>query len=54
MDKNSDNWQRFTQSGKISDYINYRKSILSEISADDTEPVSPENEDEYEHRRTGD
>ncbi len=54
MEKHKDAWQRFSQSGKVSDYIDYRRSLLSEISADIDEPEDPENEDESEHRRTGD
>ena len=54
MDKHKDAWQRFSESGKVSDYIDYRRSLLSEISADDDETENLENEDESEHRRTGD
>jgi hypothetical protein len=54
LDKHKDYWQRFSKSGKVTDYIEFRRSILSETSADMDEPEDMENEYEPEHRWTGD
>jgi len=50
-------WKKFTQSGRVADYMAYKKSLQSEtaesLEPERTELYSTEDCDDSEHRRTG-
>ncbi len=48
-------WNKFFASGSVADYIDYRRSLLSEIAAESRVDVAnQEGKNAPEHRGTGD